>query len=149
NLAWNPYTSGQNVLLGDIDRAVTVNSWIRGIIDPATMPGEILNTVNVFKGATSGGQATAETIVTNQAPLTITKTADRAQPNLGDTVTYTITVSNAGPSTATNLVITDTIPAGMEYVGSSDGGSYSAGVVTWNAGNLVAGGEVTRTVTVR
>jgi len=32
-------------------------------------------------------------------------------------------------------------------VGSSDGGSFSAGVVTWNVGNIAGGAQVTRTVT--
>ena len=152
NLVWNPYTSGQNILLGDIDRSVTVNFWIRGEIDPATMSGTIQNTVNVFKGTSSGGQATAETTVVNDALLTITKTPDRtpAEYNVGDTVTYNINVTNtAQQATATGVVVTDTLPAGLTFVSATDGGVWDANTrtITWNVGSLAAGATFTPTVT--
>ena len=82
------------------------------------------------------------TIHVNNAVLTITKTAAQANYNVGNNVDYTIIVGNNGPDTATNVVVTDTLPAGLTYV-SSLGGSYNPGtrVITWNIASLDNGVE--------
>jgi uncharacterized repeat protein (TIGR01451 family) len=51
----------------------------------------------------------------------------------GDVLTYTLTVTNTGPLTATNLAITDTLPAGTRYGG---GGTLLDGVVYWRVASL-------------
>src|SRR5207244_4172651 len=66
--------------------------------------------------------------------------SDRSdQVTAGNNLTYTITVTNAGPSTARNVQITDPVPAGTSYVSSDNGGSNVAGTVTWNIGDLAPG----------
>ena len=40
-------------------------------------------------------------------------------PNEGATVTYTVQLTNNGPNAATNVVVTDIVPAGLTYVGAS------------------------------
>jgi len=146
---WSAYTSDTVIGLGDLTVNQTVDFWIRGIVDAAAQPGTITNTVNVSINGTPSGNATTNNTVTNNAALNITKTPNKttAKYNVGDMVTYTIKVNNSGISTAHNVVITDTVPNGLQYVGSSDGGSFSAGVVTWNVGNIAGGAQVTRTVT--
>src|SRR5262249_33976263 len=47
-----------------------------------------------------------------QSDLALAKTVSNATPNVGDTITFTITLSNAGPDTATNVQVTDLLPAG-------------------------------------
>lgn len=59
---------------------------------------------------------------TGDADLSLTKDVDNPFPNLGETVTFTITVSNAGPDAATNVTITDIVPGGFNYVGGSIAG---------------------------
>jgi uncharacterized repeat protein (TIGR01451 family) len=146
---WFAYASGQSIGLGNLSVNQTVQFWIRGIVDAATQPGTITNTVTAYINGTPSGNATTTNNVTNNAALNITKTPNKtpAKYNVGDTVTYTIKVKNTGVSMAHNVVITDTVPNGLRYVGSSDGGSFSAGVVTWNVGNIASGVQVTRTVT--
>lgn len=53
-------------------------------------------------------------------------------PGSNNEMTYTLTVLNLG-SKATNLVITDTVPTGVEYV---RGGAYSDGIVSWELPSL-------------
>ena len=57
--------------------------------------------------------------VTPKADLKITKT-DSPDPVLAaETLTYTLAVSNQGPSTATNLQVVDTLPSGTSFVSAS------------------------------
>ncbi len=52
--------------------------------------------------------------MTQKADLKVTKTADRAEAVGGDTIGYTVAVTNLGPGTATRLSLTDTLPDGAE-----------------------------------
>jgi uncharacterized repeat protein (TIGR01451 family) len=88
-------------------------------------------------------------IVAGAPDLVITKDDAQATVLSGDTLTYTLTISNVGTQGATGVMVTDTLPALTTFVAASDGGTESGGVVTWPAFDLAAGGIVTRTVTVR
>ena len=61
-------------------------------------------------------------VVISQPFIVATKTVTPEGPvKPGDTATYTIAYSNSGPGTATNVTITDQIPAGTEYEVNSAG----------------------------
>jgi uncharacterized repeat protein (TIGR01451 family) len=78
----------------------------------------------------------------------------------GDTLEYTLTITNTGNDDAVNVVVTDTLPSGLTYVpgsvsvsGGTGFGSYANGVVTARIGagaTASAGGQlaVGATVTV-
>src|SRR2546427_5364844 len=53
-------------------------------------------------------------------------------------ITYTISYSNTGTADATGVAITDTVPTNTTFVSATGGGSFAAGTVTWNLGNLPA-----------
>jgi uncharacterized repeat protein (TIGR01451 family) len=55
----------------------------------------------------------------------------------GAPLTYILTVTNSGTATATNLIITDTLPSGAFYV---SGGSKVGNMVSWTVPTLAAGG---------
>ena len=71
-------------------------------------------------------------------PLSTSKTADSGSVDQGGQDGYTITISNPNTSTVSLNTITDTLPAGFDYVtGSTTGGttadpSTSSGTLTWN-----------------
>ncbi|MCH7409817.1 gliding motility-associated C-terminal domain-containing protein [Belliella sp. DSM 111904] len=84
--------------------------------------------------------------VGTEASLMITKVATSATVIAGEDITYTITVSNAGPSDALNVVVTDAIPASTGFVSTNQGGTFANGVVTWNLGTISGGADVVITL---
>ena len=75
----------------------------------------------------------------NSADLSLTKTVDIPTPDVGTDVVFTITVSNAGPSTATGVVVTDQLPSGYTYVTDDSGGAYNPVTGVWSVGALAVG----------
>jgi uncharacterized repeat protein (TIGR01451 family) len=61
---------------------------------------------------------------------------------------YTISVTNFGPSSASSVVVTDTLPLGVTFVSASGGGANNSGVVNWTLGTLASGQVSNVTVTV-
>jgi uncharacterized repeat protein (TIGR01451 family) len=68
---------------------------------------------------------------------------------VGDSFVYTIVMSNGGPSTASNIVVNDNLPAGLIFNSSSAGGSFSNNVINWpTIPALTNGGSTNFTITV-
>src|SRR5207245_1308418 len=89
--------------------------------------------------------------VTGSADLSITKTDNPDPVNAGATLTYTVTVSNGGPSTAANVQVTDNLPAGVTFQNASGTGwtcVQAGGVVTCTRGSVAPGGAPPITITV-
>jgi uncharacterized repeat protein (TIGR01451 family) len=82
---------------------------------------------NVFVGDKS---ASADVTVPEIIP---DKTVSIANPNFGDNVTYTVTVSNDGVGDANNVVIVDRLGEGLTFVSASDNGVWDPvkRTVTW------------------
>src|SRR5439155_1642363 len=62
----------------------------------------------------TNNSSTVSTNVGPQADLAITKTGPTSA-NTGQNVTYTVTVTNNGPSTATGVVVGDPTPNGISF----------------------------------
>jgi uncharacterized repeat protein (TIGR01451 family) len=77
--------------------------------------------------------------------LAITRLTQLSPIGTGSNQIYTITVSNAGPSAATGVSLTDTLAAGVSFVSavSSQGGcSHSAGIILCSLGEMNPGDTV-------
>jgi len=87
---------------------------------------------------------TAEaTIRGHSADLSLRKTADPYSPGLGDTVTFSLTIENNGPSTAYNVVVVDEEPEGLtdvSYIWSAADSDFEDG--TWTIAELGVGQEL-------
>ena len=100
-------------------------SKILHVIAVAEAYGVLSN--NVFVGDKS---ASADVTVPEIIP---DKTVSIANPNFGDNVTYTVTVSNDGIGDANNVVIVDRLGEGLTFVSASDNGVWDPvkRTVTW------------------
>ena len=84
----------------------------------------------------------------NTADLRVEKIVNDATPNVGDTITFTVTVTNFGPDTATGIQLTDTFPTqelqlDTAKIVPSPGTTYDAGTGIWDIGSLANGASVT------
>lgn len=102
----------------------------------ANVPRSNTPYTNDAKAAYNAGTIRA----TNTAAVTVPLLADVAVSKTGPaTVTalgsikYSILVQNNGPSTAANVALTDSLPAGVVFVSATGGGIFNAGpnTVTW------------------
>jgi uncharacterized repeat protein (TIGR01451 family) len=73
-----------------------------------------------------------------KADLALSKIVTPAQANVGDRVSYTLTLANNGPDTASGVVLTDTLPDGLSNV-TAEGAVISNNTLTWNVGSLPSG----------
>ena len=113
--------------------------------------GPYLNTATISSGTpdpnlTNNEDTAAVTIPT--ADLSIVKTVSNATPNVGDTITFTLAVTNNGTANAANVSISDVVPNGYTIGTINNGGVNTAGTIVWSIGNLANGATTTVTFTV-
>jgi len=146
-----------NAMVGDavgIDIIAAANMGgdvanILNFVAPST--GQFVIQVDSFFGAATVNYTLLISGAIAEADLSLTKVAvgAPAAPLLGDVFNYVLEVSNAGPSDATNVVVTDTLPPELAFVGSDCGMVEGPpGVLTWSVGTLVAGAMASCTLTV-
>ncbi len=82
------------------------------------------------------------------ADLAVAKTGVPNPVAPGATLTYTLVVSNLGPDDATGVVVTDSLPAEVEYLQAAPAPISSPNPLVWNLGGLAAGASRSLTVTV-
>jgi len=120
------------VLQVDVTGLLTISGQIGGTspVDPVLAN----NTAQVILGAT--------------ADLSVTKSANPPTPAQAQLVTFTITVSNAGPDTASNVVVNDLLNSGFVYQSSTaSAGVYNPTTGAWTIASIAPGGSETLTIT--
>jgi uncharacterized repeat protein (TIGR01451 family) len=79
-----------------------------------------------------------------QIDLELEKTVDVTDANVGDQVTYTLTLVNQGPSSATGVAVEEQLPAGLSFdSATASAGAYDPGTGLWTVGNLGVDAPVT------
>lgn len=134
---WTCSTEDQDVtcVLDSNDGTMVVGSstWFEFDVDIASsVTGEISNTAVVTSTTEDPNPDNNEDTVTEDASvatnLSITKEHDTTTVyRVGDDVTFTVTVTNHGPADAVDVVVTDTIPAGLEFVEVAGSGWSATG----------------------
>jgi len=88
-----------------------------------------------------------ETPIHLDADLRVTKDVNNHTPNELDPIEYTVTITNTGPADATNIELTDQLPAGVTFQSySSSQGSYSSITNIWTVDDLIDGASATLTI---
>ncbi|MCA9213673.1 MAG: DUF11 domain-containing protein [Planctomycetales bacterium] len=124
----------------------SITYTVSGTVD-ANASGSIVNTATVTaptsltESNTTNNSATDTDTINRQLDLTISKTDNRTTLSPGESTTYTIVVSNEGPTDATGATVTDAFSSNftsVTYTSSANGGA---------SGNSAAGtGDINDTV---
>ncbi|MEL1265734.1 SdrD B-like domain-containing protein [Pseudoxanthomonas putridarboris] len=115
-------------------------------VPPATTPiSSLVGTDPFFAGDTNTANnlRNESTTLTTAGDLRLAKSATPDPVVGGSEVTYTLTVTNDGPSPSTNFRVVDTLPAAASYVANSFAGAgwtFNSGTMTaTHAGTLAVG----------
>ncbi len=114
--ATNSTIKGTYVIIqADIDAGKVTNSALVTAKDPQN------NNITDISGTTVNNNTSTETPVTQAPAIALVKTAvyngNATKAALGDTITYTFTVTNTGNTTLSNVVVTDPM-VGLTITGS-------------------------------
>jgi gliding motility-associated-like protein/uncharacterized repeat protein (TIGR01451 family) len=81
--------------------------------------------------------------------LSIEKSVDIEMPSIGETVDFTITITNNGTNDASNISVEEQLPNGYEYVSHvASTGVYDENSQLWTIDALAVGSSATLTLTV-
>src|SRR4029077_870703 len=95
---------------------------------------------------TNTANATVVVANANSADVAIVKTGAPNPVTAGTPLTYTLTVTNNGPASATNVTVTDTLPSAVTYLSSTTtqgSCSEAGGSVTCLLGTIANTGTAT------
>ncbi|HHC75084.1 MAG TPA: DUF11 domain-containing protein, partial [Thiothrix sp.] len=125
------YNKGTEVSLG----AMQGNRLFKGQLDDVRMYNRALNANEI--------SALYQTPVEcpNLAPinLKLRKTANKSTVYSGDEVIFTLSVTNVGSVTASNIVTSDLLPDGFVYLSDNSNGAYQAATGEWQISQIQAG----------
>ncbi|MBI4813450.1 MAG: DUF11 domain-containing protein, partial [Methanobacterium sp.] len=134
----------------------SITLTIVGTVSP-TATGSLTNSVNVTvptiitDPVSTNNNATLTTTVNRIADLAITKTDSPDPVVAGQGLTYTITVTNNGPSTilsSDTFTVKDSLPSGFTVSSYTPSvGTYNSATGAWTGVTLASGQSVTLTIT--
>jgi uncharacterized repeat protein (TIGR01451 family) len=118
----------------------------------AGAPGPLHNSATVTATTADpnlvNNTATFDSTVNAAADLSLQMSDDPDPALANSSFVYTITVTNSGPSPATNVTISDPVPAGMQVTGAhtTPGCFLNGGAATCVIANMAPGASVTVTI---
>ena len=152
NVAWS---------IVDDDPAATLDNQGTTVSTTTDANGESVVTLRQVAPALGDNQVLIQVLEegTNKAMFSHTHTKQWQSPTLEvdkegpaslglrKTGEYTVAVTNSGDTTATNVTLTDELPAGLTFVSSTPEAASSDGsTVTWSLGDIEPGGSASVTM---
>jgi uncharacterized repeat protein (TIGR01451 family) len=150
------YNSGTRTVTcshtGNIIKNGSVNYTITLHVSP-DRTGNLVNTAQITTSAptdpvSTNNSATDTDTQSSRADLGVTKSDGSATYAPGADVTYTIGVTNHGPSDNTGFTLTDAIPSGTTFVSASAGCANASGTVTCTSTGLAYNASTSWTITI-
>jgi uncharacterized repeat protein (TIGR01451 family) len=146
--------------MGAVAQGEQVTGSFTARVTPAAAGEILVNTASVASVAAGGFPALpdiepadnvdhASLRVSPVADLSLTKAASDSNPGVDDEVDYTLTATNTGPDEATGVMISDPLPAGLDFIDASPGCDNENGTVTCKVGSIASAGNASVTVRTR
>ncbi len=125
-----PATGTVTCVVGSLSAGSSLTYTIVVTVDTSAT-GTLVNTATITSSTTllnlGDDTATETTTINTEADLEIGKTATPAPATAGELLTYTVSITNNGPSDALNVLVTDTLPTGVTF-SSTLGGICAEGI---------------------
>jgi gliding motility-associated-like protein/uncharacterized repeat protein (TIGR01451 family) len=137
-------TATHTITLADVQAGQVINQASVTFTNPQ---GGTLTVLSDDPSTVATDDATIVDVV-YEADLEIVKTNGQTMYYAGTTTVYTITVTNNGPSDATNVVVSDLIPVGITDMSWTGNGQSGTGDLNDTIATLLVGDTVTYEVTV-
>ncbi|WP_409200872.1 hypothetical protein [Methanobrevibacter sp. DSM 116169] len=148
--SWVPVGVDSWSLVGSIAPGASVSfTLVFQVLGNVT--GLVNNTVNVKTNQTGGNESEGNNTTSPNTNLTnvtlhVLKTANTTVADIGDMISYTITIKNVGSTAATGVVATDYYSYGLTYVGYVGDNWSNISNVWYYSGSIAAGETVNLTL---
>ncbi len=130
------------------DASITLTALV-----DAGLSGTITNTATVATTSedaeSQNNAASASVVVLPNPDLSLIKIASGTSDPAGGLLTYTLTITNLGPSTSTESTVIDVLPSGLALTATTTVGATCVGesIVTCLVGSLASGAQALVTLT--
>ncbi|MGB3716840.1 MAG: SdrD B-like domain-containing protein [Candidatus Promineifilaceae bacterium] len=138
--------AGQSVTITESNPAGYVSTGSIAGNDAVRVDDDTLVVSGLAGGLSSSGNFFGDVI---PADLAISKSDNLDPVTAGTSMIYAIVVDNNGPSDATGVIVTDTMPADVSYVSDSvSQGNFDPITGVWTVGAVNSGGSATLSIEV-
>ena len=148
-------TTTVSCALGSIANGASPTITLVVHVGPSVADGTVISNTASVSSTTAdptpaNNSATSTTTVAASADLAVAKTDAPDPVTAGTDLTYTIGITNTGPSDAPGVTLTDPIPAGTSFVSATPSTGSCAGTTTvsCNLGTLANGASASVTLSV-
>ena len=140
-IKWSRATSA-----GNATATFTVTAKVTGIVGTDLRDNTAQVNATTLDPISDNNESTVSFTVKPLIDLRVAQTASATNVNVGQTVTYTVTVANERATVATGVTVKDLLPAGVAFVSAAPGvGTYTSTSGLWDVGTV--GPNETKTLT--
>lgn len=138
----NDFASGSVKLNGTGITTVTLRGYMKGFNAPL-----LGSWADILLSQYSANDFFVISASLEQSDLSVSKVVNNNPIKINDTISFTVTAKNNGPSNNTNVYVTDLLPSGYTFTSASaTAGTYNSSTGIWSIGNLNNGSTATLTI---
>ena len=136
--------------LGDLGPGESREIVIPVLVNSDAVDGTLIENLArvIYDGIPAPVTAGQTAVVESAASLELSLDGDQEPVNVGELLTYTVTVGNRGMIEVVDNLLLVTVPEGTTFVSATEGGILSEGKVQWTLGSLGAGDSARQQFTV-
>jgi uncharacterized repeat protein (TIGR01451 family) len=142
------YIGNDNGVYATTDGGNTWNRYATALPNVRVTDLELNTSLNILAAGTYGRGLWEISVAPSSADLAISVSAASSVAE-GGTITYSITITNNGPATASSVTLSDVLPGGTSFGSanfSQGSATFSNGTISGTLGDLAANGTITGTI---
>ncbi len=141
----NPITISSGVVTANLGSLNSGDTATVNLTVSSFVAGDLISTTNVsgnendFNPSNNSliSTKTVNSIIPANIDLELAQTVNNPNPQIGNQVTFTLTLTNKGPGTATAIQVRNLLPTGLSFVSAlAEQGIYDSSTGVWDVGNM-------------